>query len=163
MIVMKFDAGPIGSHDRLRAVARLVQQHKARKPVVVTSAMPKVTDLLLEAADLAAARESDYEDRVQEVKKLHEDVTEDLLPNGPARRRLATHMQGLLEELRILYSPVYALAELTPRTRDAIAAVGERLSSELGAEALAQRGLRAETIDARTVIVTDDAFGHATP
>jgi aspartate kinase len=58
---------------------------------------------------------------------------------------------------------VYALSELTPRTRDAIAAVGERLSSELMAEALSQQGLRAETIDARTVIITDDAFGAASP
>jgi aspartokinase len=83
MIVMKFDAASIGSHDRLRAVAQLVQQHKGKKPVVVTSALPKVTDLLLEAADLAAARQSDYEDRVQEVKALHEQVVEDLLPDGP--------------------------------------------------------------------------------
>ena len=163
MIVMKFDAGSIGSHDRLRAVAQLVQQHKARKPVVVTSALPKVTDLLLEAADLAAARQSDYEDRVQEVKALHEQVASDLLPEGPGRRRFANHLKDRLEELRILYKAVYALAELTPRTRDAIAAVGERLSSELVAEALSQQGLRAETIDARTVILTDDAFGAASP
>jgi aspartate kinase len=163
MIVMKFDAGAIGSHDRLRAMARLVQQQKARQPVVVTSALPRVTDLLLEAADLAAARQSDYEDRVQDVKTLHEQLGEDVLPDGPARRRFANHLKELLEELRIFYSAVYALAELTPRTRDAVAAIGERLSSELVAEALSQEGLRAETIDARTVIVTDDAFGEAAP
>jgi len=163
MIVMKFDAGSIGSHDRLRATARLVEQHKARKPVVVTSALPKVTDLLLEAADLAAARQSDYEDRVQEVKAVHEELVEDLLPDGPARRRASNHLKELLEELRIFYSAAYALSELTPRTRDAIAAIGERLSSELVAEALSQQGLRAETIDARTVIITDDAFGAASP
>jgi aspartate kinase len=163
MIVMKFDAASIGSHDRLRAVAQLVQQHKARKPVVVTSALPKVTDLLLEAADLAAARESDYEDRVQEVKALHEQVVEDLLPDGPGRRRFSNHLKDLLEELRVYLRAVNALAELTPRTRDAIAAIGERLSSELVAEALSQQGLRAETIDARTVILTDDKFGAASP
>jgi aspartate kinase len=140
MIVMKFDAASIGSHDRLRAVAQLVQQHKGKKPVVVTSALPKVTDLLLEAADLAAARQSDYEDRVQEVKALHEQVVEDLLPDGPGRRRFSNHLKDLLEELRVYYSAVYALAELTPRTRDAIAAIGERLSSELVAEALSQHG-----------------------
>jgi aspartate kinase len=163
MIVMKFDAVAIESHDRLRAVADLVQQHKARKPVVVTSALPKVTDLLLEAADLAAARESDYEDRVQEVKRLHEELAEAVLPEGPARRRFANHLKDLLEELRIFYGAVHALSELTPRTRDAVAAVGERLSSELVAEAFGQRGLRAETIDPRTVIITDDAFGGAAP
>jgi aspartate kinase len=31
------------------------------------------------------------------------------------------------------------------------------------AEALSQQGLRAETIDARTVIITDNAFGAASP
>ncbi|HVR70447.1 MAG TPA: aspartate kinase [Vicinamibacteria bacterium] len=163
MIVMKFDAAALGSHDRLRALATLVARHKARKPVVVTSALPRVTDLLLEAADLAAARESEYEDRVLEVKTLHEQVAQDLLPDGPARRRLSAHLQELLEELRILYGAAYALSELTPRTRDAVAAVGERLSSELVAEALARHGLRAQTIDPRTVIVTDDAFGQAAP
>ena len=163
MIVMKFDAASIGSHDRLRAVAQLVQQHKGKKPVVVTSALPKVTDLLLEAADLAAARQSDYEDRVQEVKALHEQVVEDLLPDGPGRRRFSNHLKELLEELRVYLKAVSALAELTPRTRDAIAAIGERLSSELVAEALSQQGLRAETIDARTVILTDDKFGAASP
>jgi aspartate kinase len=163
MIVMKFDAGAIGSHDRLREVARLVQQHKARKPVVVTSALPKVTDLLLEAADLAAARQSDYEERVQEVKTLHEQLAEAVLPDGPARRRFLKHLHDVTEELRVLYSAAYALSELTPRTRDAVAAIGERLSSELVAEALSQQGLRAETIDARTIILTDDAFGEASP
>src|SRR5687768_940321 len=134
MIVMKFDAAAIASHDRLRAVATLVKQHKARKPVVVTSALPKVTDLLLEAADLAAARQSDYEDRVQEVKALHEQVASALLPDGPGGRRFASHLKDLLEELRVYLRAVNALSELTPRTRDAIAAIGERLSSELVAE-----------------------------
>jgi aspartate kinase len=163
MIVMKFDAGAIASHDRLREVALLVKQHKSRQPVVVTSALPRVTDLLLEAADLAAARQSDYEDRVQEVKSLHEQLAEDALPDGPARRRFASHLKELLEELRVFYSAAYALSELSPRTRDAVAAVGERLSSELVAEALGRHGLRAETIDPRTVIVTDEAFGGASP
>jgi aspartate kinase len=163
MIVMKFDAGAIGSHDRLRAVGQLVQQHKARKPVVVTSALPRVTDLLLEAADLAAARQSEYEERVQEVKTLHEQLAEAVLPEGPARRRFLKHLKELMEELRVFYSAAYALAELTPRTRDAVAAIGERLSSELVAEALSQQGLRAETIDARTIILTNDAFGEASP
>jgi aspartate kinase len=163
MIVMKFDGVAIASPEALRAMAALVQQRKPQTPVVVTSALPKVTDLLLEAADLAAARESDYEDRVQEVKDLHEELARAVLPEGPGRRRFFEHLAAVLEELRVLYRAVYSLAELTPRTRDAMAAAGERLSSELVAERLAQQGLRAETIDARTVIITDDAFGGAAP
>ena len=125
---MKFDAGSIGSHDRLRAVARLVHQHKSRKPVVVTSALPKVTDLLLEAAHLAASRQSEYEDKVQDLQTLHEEVVEELLADGPPRRRLLAHLQERVAELRTFCTAVYALEELTPRTLDAVGAIGERLS-----------------------------------
>jgi aspartate kinase len=163
MIVMKFDAGSIGSFDRLRGVARLVKQHKGRKPVVVTSALPKVTDLLLEAAQLASERQSEYEDRIQEFQALHAEVIDDLVPEGPARRRLSAQLKELSEELRTFCTAVNALGELTPRTLDAVAAIGERLSSELVAEALGVEGVRAETVDARNVIITDDRFGGAAP
>ena len=163
MIVMKFDGGSIASHDRLRAVAKLVREHKARKPVVVTSALPKVTDLLLDAAHLAAARQNEYDDRLQELGTLHEEVVEELLPDGPPRRRLLAYVKELVAELRTFCTAVYALEELTPRTLDAVAAIGERLSSEIVAEALVQEGLRAEVVDARTVVITDEGFGSASP
>jgi aspartate kinase len=163
MIVMKFDAGSIGSHDRLRAVARLVRKHQARKPVVVTSALPKVTDLLLEAAHLAASREGEYEDRIQDLLTLHEEAVEELLPDAPPRRRLLAYVKEVITELRTFCTAVYALEELTPRTLDAVGAIGERLSSEIVAAALVQEGLRAEVVDARTLVITDDAFGNASP
>jgi aspartate kinase len=163
MIVMKFDAPSIGSFDRIRGVAKLVLQNKAKKPVVVTSALPKVTDLLLEGAQLAADRQSDYEDKLQEVETLHQEVVEELLKDGPARRRLLAHAKEMVQELRTFCTAVYALEELTPRTLDAVAAIGERLSSAIVAEALVQEGLRAEVVDARTLIITDEAFGAASP
>ena len=163
MIVMKFDAGSIGSEDRLRAVARLVQQNLGRKPVVVTSALPKVTDLLLQAARDACARSGEYEDRLQELRQEHEKVACGLVPDGPGRRRLIGHIGGLVDEVRTFYTAVYALEELTPRTLDAVAAVGERLSCELTVAALVQLGLRAQAVDARTVLITDDAFCAAAP
>jgi aspartate kinase len=163
MIVMKFDGGSIASHDRLRAVAKLVGRMKAKRPVVVTSALPKVTDLLLDAAHLAASRQNEYEDRIQEVRTIHEEVVGELLPDGPARRRLLGYVKELVEEVRTFCTAVYALEELTPRTLDAVAAVGERLSCEIMADALSQEGLRAEVVDARTIVITDECFGHATP
>jgi aspartate kinase len=163
MIVMKFDAGSIGSDDRLRAVARLVQQELPRKPVVVASALPKVTDMLLQGAEEAAARDGESEDRIQEIRQEHEKVARDLLPDGPVRRRLLSRVAALVDELRTYYTAVYSLEELTPRTLDAVAAIGERLSCELVAAALVEAGLRAQVVDARTVIITDETFCGATP
>jgi aspartate kinase len=163
MIVMKFDAGSIGTDDRLRATARLVQQNLGRKPLVVTSALPKVTDLLLQGAREACARNGEYDDRLQEIKAEHEKVARELLPDGPARRRLLGHVGSLIDELRTFYTAVYSLEELTPRTLDAVAAIGERLSCEVLVAALAQLGLRVQSVDARTVLMTDETFCAATP
>jgi len=163
MIVMKFDAGSIGSGDRVKGVARLVHERLARRPIVVTSALPKVTDLLLDGARLAAVREGEYEDRLQEVRTLHEDLAEEIFPAGALRRRVLAHLGALVDELRTFYSAVYALEELTPRTLDAVGAIGERLSCEIVTAALDQEGLRAQDVDARTVIITDEAFGEASP
>jgi aspartate kinase len=163
MIVMKFDAGSIGSEDRLRAVARLVRENLDRKPVVVTSALPKVTDRLLQAAHDAGARNGEYEDRLQELQQEHEKIACGLVPDGPARRRLTRKIDGLIGELRTFCTAVYALEELTPRTLDAVAAIGERLSCKLVVAALVQLGLRAQAVDALTVLMTDDNFCGAAP
>ena len=163
MIVMKFDAGSIASEDRLHGVARLVQQRLPRKPVVVTSALPKVTDMLLEGAHDAVARKAEHDDRLEEIRQEHEKVARGLVPDGPARKRLLGHIGALVDELRTYYTAVYSLEELTPRTLDAVAAIGERLSCELMAAALVQAGVRAQAVDARTIVMTDETFCAATP
>ncbi len=163
MIVIKLDAGSISSADRLRGIARLVQRHLARRPVVVTSALPKVTDLLLQAARLAAAREGEYEDLVQEIRDQHAQLAAAALPDGAGRRRLLVRIEELVQELKTFYTAVHAIEELTPRTLDAIAAIGERLSCELVVAVLVQEGLRAHAVDARSVVITDERFCGASP
>ncbi|MFN8096049.1 MAG: aspartate kinase [Vicinamibacteria bacterium] len=161
MIVMKFDAGSVGADDRLRGVARLVQQALGRKPVVVTSALPKVTDMLLDSAHDAVQRKGESEDRLEEIRQEHEKVAKALLPEGPVLKRVLGRIGALIDELRTYYTAVYSLEELTPRTLDAVAAIGERLSCELVTAALAHAGLRAQAVDARTVIITDETFCSA--
>jgi aspartate kinase len=68
-----------------------------------------------------------------------------------------------MAELRALYVGVQNLAELSPRTLDAIAGVGERLSFELMAAGLEAWGIPARAVDARKVVITDDRFGSAAP
>jgi aspartate kinase len=55
------------------------------------------------------------------------------------------------------------LKDASPRTRDAIAAVGELLSSEIVASACVAAGLPAVRVDPRDVLITNDTFGAALP
>ena len=53
MIVMKFGGTSVADAERIQAVARIVEQHLERRPVVVVSALGGVTDLLEQAVTLA--------------------------------------------------------------------------------------------------------------
>src|SRR2546423_816387 len=53
-LVMKFGGTSVGGGRQLRAVAAIVEDHRAERPVVVASAMRGVTDRLLAAAGARA-------------------------------------------------------------------------------------------------------------
>ena len=163
MIVMKFGGTSVATAERIDTAVQLVKERLALRPVVVVSALARVTDLLIRGAELALERDSSSETVVEEVKARHREVVADLLPAGPIRLGLFAHITAIVNELRAFYTGVHNLAELTPRTLDAIAGMGERLSCEIVAAALQHRGVLAQPVDARNVIVTDEEFGRATP
>ncbi len=161
MIVMKFGGTSV---EDARAIARLqhiVGERARQQPVLVLSAMAKVTDALLQAASLAAAGDerSTFEllDRLEE---RHVTTTRELLPEPEAAM---ASLRALFAELRPLLNAVCALRDLTPPLSDKIASFGERLSIVIVTAALQQSGLKSELVDARECIVTDDHFNGAAP
>ena len=157
---MKFGGTSLGSADRIAGVADRVRERLDRKPVVVVSALSRVTDLLIRAAHLALDGDNGWEAAAYEVLARHHAVVSELLPPGKAQDRLFAYLDGVVTELRGFYTAVQSLGELTPRTLDAIAGVGERLSFEIVSQA---PGIPFQAVDARALIVTDESFGRATP
>jgi len=163
VIVMKFGGTSVGSPDRVRVLGETVRQRLKRQPVVVVSAFSRVTDTLIRGARLALAGAPEHEDIVNEIRRRHQDAVSELVPGGAERERLLGLVEQLTGELRTLYTGVRYLGELTPRSLDAISAMGERLSHEIVTSALADAGVPARAVDARDVIITDESFGKAQP
>jgi aspartate kinase len=69
----------------------------------------------------------------------------------------------MLDELARLAEAISVLGYLTPRSKDTIAAYGELLSAHLVTAAFRVRGIPAELVDPRRVMITDDHFCKATP
>ena len=157
---MKFGGTSLGSAERIAGVADRVRERLDRKPVVVVSALARVTDLLIHAASLALDGDAGWEAATYELLARHHAVVSELLPAGRDQDRLFARIDAVTTELRGFYTAVQSLGELTPRTLDAIAAVGERLSFEIMSSA---PGVSFQAVDARTLIVTDESFGRATP
>lgn len=162
--VMKFGGTSVGNAERIRALAQIVRAEATQGPlVVVVSAVTRVTDLLIAAARHAAARERGEADGlVHEVQRLHAAVL-DGLDLGDDRAALAGAVAELTGELQNFVTGVTILGEVTPRTLDYIAAIGERLSCRLVAAALRRAGCAAEAVEATEFLVTDDSFGNALP
>jgi aspartate kinase len=169
MIVMKFGGTSVQDAVAINRVADIVASKARQKPVVVASAMARVTDNLLGIARAAADRKfSAASDLVRELRSRHLAVASELLAEVPAAnayslKNVEADVSQLFDELERMAQSVATLGELTPRSRDAIASFGERLSTLIITAAFRARGIQAELVDSRKFLITDDNFGAAAP
>ncbi|MCD6520189.1 MAG: aspartate kinase [Anaerolineae bacterium] len=167
MIVMKFGGTSVGTGERIANVARIaaqVAQEVGSPPVVVVSAMSGVTDSLRRAARTAAAGDRETFSIVRdELEQRHRQAIQDCVSDGELARSLQAEVHSLLDWLETLCQSIYTLGELTPRGMDAVSGLGERLSARITAAAMKSQGLKAQTVEATEIIVTDDNFGRASP
>ncbi|OGF09271.1 MAG: aspartate kinase, monofunctional class [Candidatus Eisenbacteria bacterium RBG_16_71_46] len=157
-LVMKFGGSSLADADRMRHCAALVRSRVAKHQVaVVVSAMDGVTEELLALADAAAAgTRAVAEAHLAALRRGHEEAAAALGEPGRVRE--------LLDELDRLAGGIAAVGELTPRSRDAVLAFGERLATALFHRALTSAGVKARAFDGGEAgLVTDDRFGDAEP
>jgi len=160
---MKFGGTSVGDAKAIERVVSIVRDRLPHNPVVVASAMARVTDHLLNIARVAG--DGDRKTALtlaRELRERHYNTAGELL--GTA---LFTEFHSDLgtefEELEELVRGISAVGELTPRSTDAVASYGEILSSKLLTAALSAHGIEATRVDSRDCIVTDDNFMRAAP
>lgn len=162
MIVMKFGGTSVESHEAISRVAAIVKQFELRRPVVVVSAMGKTTNKLLEIAQLAALGEQDAAvGLVHELRADH--LLHGLALAGNGGRELEAVLRARFDWLQDLVRGLAIVRELSPRSSDAVASLGEQLSSVIVTFAFRNAGVSAEHVDSRDFVVTDENFTHAQP
>ena len=164
MIVVKFGGTSVADAEAIERAAAIVAARQARNPAVVVSALAGVTNALLEVAEQAAHGQLIVALQIVEgLRTRHLEMAEALLGSGPDGDDLCGDLSVLFDDVANLAAALSVLGHLTPRSQDAITAFGELCSAPLVAAAFRRHGLPAIEIDARTIIVTDDAFGRAGP
>jgi len=162
MLVMKFGGTSVADAGAIRRVVDIVSRAPDSRFVVV-SALAGVTDTLVDALRLAGAGDRDAAlAMARAIRERHLDaagLVRDRALRDAAVRGLERELDGLDGLLRALA----VLREVTPRSGDAVAAVGELASSRLIAAVLADAGLPVRWLDARDLLVTDDRHGGAAP
>jgi aspartate kinase len=163
MIVMKFGGTSVQDASAIDRAAAIVRERLKDRPVVVVSALAKITDQLLAMAAAASAGGRDKAlELSRSARERHYTTACDLLGTH-AFEQIAPELEADFDGLDELLRGVVAVGELTPRTTDTIAGFGERVSSKIAAAAFSQRGIEAAHVDSRSCIVTDANFGKAVP
>ena len=162
MIVMKFGGSSVESQQAVERVAGIVKSYIERKPIVVVSAMGKTTNKLLQVAHEAAAGRRDQAlALVDELRSYH--LQHGLALAGAHAAELDRYIRAHFEWLDELVKGLSVVGELSARSMDAIASVGERLSSLVVSFAFRASGFKSQHVDSRSVILTDAQFTHAQP
>jgi len=159
-VVMKFGGTSVADPDAIERLIAIVR--KERAPVVVVSALAKVTDELVAVAGLAEAGEA-----VRAAAALQQQLDRHLAVATAVttanREQTLAHVRAEFDELIGLVHALAVLREVSPRSLDAVLSIGEVVSSRIVAAALADHGVPAEWIDARSVLVTDAEHNGAAP
>jgi aspartate kinase len=166
MVVQKFGGTSVADPEAIRRLIEIVRAARtrdARGPAVVVSAMSRVTDGLLGVAESAGASHvAEALSRTQLIRERHL-VTARELVSGAALDPLLSQINAELDALSDVVKALAVLREVSPRTLDVVAAVGELLSSRIVAAALTSAGVPADWVDARQAIVTNSEHTRATP
>src|SRR5687767_8530286 len=159
---MKFGGTSVGDAAAFERVHHAVSTQIEKRPVVVVSAMTKVTDALLAAFDTAKKGDADAFESLEPHFARHEEVAKQFIAEG-ASNAFDTELQYAREELSDLLTRTSRRSLPLSMLKDAILSYGEQLSSRLLAEVLKAKGVKARQFDSRRLVVTDDEFGAAQP
>ena len=164
-VVMKFGGTSVADPDAINRLIGIVRQQQAKTkspPLVVVSALAGVTDKLVALVELtedgaSAKAAAEVEALLQRHLSVATAVT------SASRQSLLADVRREMEELNGLVHALSVLREVSPRSRDAVHAVGEVVSSRIVAAAFADHGIASSWVDARTVLITDAEHNAAAP
>lgn len=163
---MKFGGTSVRNKEAIERVISIVSNRMSENPLVVVSALSKVTRLLCEICKEA---ESQHVDKVNELladlRERHVSLAESLLSGGDGSRleKCVADMESVLDSLSEFAHGVCCIGELSPRSYARIVSTGEILSSMIIAAAMNESGLATRWLDARKMILTDCNYISASP
>ena len=160
---MKFGGTSVGDVAAFERVFHIVSTQIERHPVVVVSAMTKVTDALLGAVE--TAKKGDFVGAIASLEphfERHVAVSRQFI-SGDGPNVFSSELEFARGELSDLLMRVSRRSLPLAMLKDAIVSYGEQLSSRLLTEVLKAKGVAARHVDSRRLIVTDDEYGVAQP
>lgn len=166
MKVLKFGGTSMGDEQTWQQVLQIIQRYP--QPFVIVSATARTTRQLLAAAEQALNKINSAHKQAEKIHTHHVEIINNFLNNYPnakpvIAKKCKSWIDKKIAELDNLLHDINKTQTLTLRQKDAIASIGEHLSSYLLAQCGSAAGLQTTWIDAAKIIRTDSDFGQASP
>lgn len=164
MIVMKFGGTSVANFEAITRTIFIIGGKLDQKPVVVVSALSKVTDLLYKISDAAAAKnEAETKELLAQLRQRHVDLAAELLAQSVLKDEAVAKVNSICDTLDSIAMAVCSLGELSERNKAIIISKGEYLSSTIIAHAMNAKGIRTKWVDAREMMVTNQSYLKGEP
>lgn len=161
MIVLKFGGTSVADSKWIDNAIDITNNQISKAPVLVSSAMGKTTNGILEAIEYAIEGNADRcNDVINNLLSHHLKTSEDFL-TGDYKKSADSRITDLFTEFSALLKGLRMLKECSPRSKDTLLSFGERLSTTLIYYRCLERGISAELLDSREFIKTDENFNAA--
>jgi aspartokinase/homoserine dehydrogenase 1 len=152
MKILKFGGTSVANSKNIAQVASIVSNVN-EKNVVVVSALGGVTDLLLEALDIAASGDSNFVDTLKKIEERHLEPIRASIP-AQSQSSSISFLKSELNHLETILEGVMMLKETTPRTIAKVSSYGEVLSSNIINEIFKVNNIDVALKDGRDLIET---------
>ena len=164
MIVMKFGGTSVANFEAITRTIFIIGGRLDKKPVVVVSALSKITDLLYRISDAAASKDlPQTRELLTQLRQRHVGLTCELLEQSVLKEEAVERVNELCDGLEGIAMAVCSLGELSDRNKAVIISTGEYLSSTIISYAMNAKGIRTKWVDARTMMVTSDSYLKGEP
>lgn len=163
LIVLKFGGTSVEDSRKIDRILDIAESQLDSAPVLVSSAMGKTTNKIEEIIAYAVLGDGENAYRLTgEISSYHLGTAEEFL-SGRYLEETVAAINDLINQFSSLVKGLTLLHECSPRSRDAMLAFGELLSTRIIAARARERGIECELLDSREFVITDENFNSARP
>jgi aspartate kinase len=162
MRVIKIGGASLKGKENIKDILALIAE-RGRGNIIVVSALSGITDMLIDSMTEALGDDAAIPSIIRQIRHKHILVAQHIISQGKYYQKYIRDLNDHLGQLERLYYGLNFTKEITPKIADVISSFGERLSADLLANALRQRGLQATyRMPHKVGLITDGKFGDAT-
>ena len=165
-LVVKYGGLTIQTPKKIKIAAKqATNEAKKNQIILVCSAIGDTTDLLLKISQLVRKNDvNGAKTLAASIINLHKKTAQQTISKATGRKKLLDSLADDFAEFLALVDGITLLHEITPRSLDYLISFGERFSSKIFSQAVADLGKKTQPMTGREAgIVTDSNYGNCKP